>query len=225
MSEAPLAAHGNEAAKPAADDRAVAPMSAAWPRPRPRLAWGLLGVLILAVGVIGAWFSTRLAAESKPAAEGSFVFRAHEEPRPLAELGFGDGGGRKHTLSDFRGKLVLLNIWATWCVPCREEMPALDRLQRKLGGPSFEVLALSIDAGGAAAVKSFYDEVGVRSLAVYVDPAMRVTGALGTVGVPTTPLVDRDGREVGRHTGPARWDGPEAVSMIEGYLKRAGNHE
>jgi hypothetical protein len=97
-------------------------------------------------------------------------------------------------------------------------MPALDQLQQKLGGPGFEIVALSIDAGGAAAVKQFYDEIGIRALAIYVDPASRGMGALGLVGIPTTLLIDRQGREVARRTGPAEWDGAEAVRMIEGYL-------
>ena len=95
----------------------------------------------------------------------------------MPELVFEDDKGRKRVLSEFRDKIVLLNIWATWCVPCREEMPALDRLQQKRGGPGFEVLALSIDSGGAAAVRRFFDEIGIRSLAIYVDPAMRATSS------------------------------------------------
>jgi hypothetical protein len=94
-------------------------------------------------------------------------------------------------------------------------MPALDRVQQKLGGPAFEVLALSIDTGGTAAVKRFYDEVGVRLLALYADPTMRATAALGAMGVPTTLLIDAEGRELGRHTGPARWDDPEVMRKIE----------
>ena len=139
-------------------------------------------------------------------------------PKSVPELKLADASGRARTLADFRGKVVLLNIWATWCAPCREEMPALDRVQQKLGGPGFEVLALSIDTGGAPAVKRFYDEIGVRSLAVYADPTMRATAALGAMGVPTTLLIDEQGREIGRHTGPAQWDGPEVVQKIERHL-------
>ena len=192
-------------------------MNPAWPTAR--IAWTLLGAAALAAGALGAYFSTRPASRSEPAPEGALVFRAHAAPRPVAELAFEDGQGRKRTLSEFRDKVVLLNVWATWCAPCREEMPALDRLQRKLGGPGFEVLALSIDSGGAAAVKRFYNEIGIRSLAIYVDPSARATSTLAAMGVPTTLLIDRQGREIGRRTGPEQWDGPEAVRMIEEYLK------
>ena len=200
--------------------------SVASPGPR-YVRWALLGLLALVAGGIGAYFSMRSASESEPAPlatpalEGVFVFRTHATPRPVSDLAFEDGQGRKRTLAEFRGKVVLLNVWATWCTPCREEMPALDRLQQKLGGPGFEVLALSVDSGGASAVKRFYDETGIRVLAIYVDPATRATASLAIVGVPTTLLIDRQGREIGRRTGPAEWDGPGAVRMIAGYLESA----
>ena len=185
-----------------------------------RIAWALLGVLALAVGGVGAYYSLR--PDSGPAtlaAPGEAgVIRLHAEPRPVAATAFEDGQGRKRALSEFQGKVVLLNVWATWCAPCREEMPALDRLQQKLGGPGFEVLTLSIDSGGAEAVKRFYDEIGIRSLAIYVDPSMRATAALGAVGVPTTLFLDAQGREIGRRAGPAQWDGPEAVRTITRYM-------
>ena len=190
--------------------------------PRARVAWAAAGVLVLAVSAAGAFVFPRSPAENAPARERGFVFRAHEAPRPVATLGFEDADGRPRTLAGFRDRVVLLNVWATWCVPCREEMPALDRLQQKLGGPDFEVVALSIDAGGAEAVKRFYGETGVRALAVYVDPASRSIGSLGLVGIPATLLIDRSGREIGRRTGPAEWDGLEALRMIESHLKGKG---
>jgi len=191
-------------------------MSHSWPTAR--MVWALLTAMIFAAAAVLVYFSISSANE-QAVADRAFVFRAHAAPRPVAELAFEDGQGRTRALAEFRDKVVLLNVWATWCAPCREEMPALDRLQRKLGGPGFEVLTLSIDAGGAAAVKRFYDEIGIRSLAVYVDPAARATGSLGVVGVPATLLIDRQGREIGRRTGPAEWDGPEAIRMISGYLQ------
>ena len=197
-------------------------MIPAWPTTR--ILWSLAGVLVLGISGIGAYLSLRAGDRSEPAPlaapkSGGFAFRAHAAPRPVSDVAFEDGEGRKRALSQFRDKVVLVNVWATWCAPCREEMPALDRLQQKLGGRGFEVLALSIDTGGTAAVKRFYDEIGVRSLAVYVDPTMRASASLAAVGIPTTLLIDRQGREVGRRTGPEQWDGPEAVRMIEGYLK------
>ena len=175
-------------------------------------------MLVSAVGLSAAAAGAYLSFHLDPTQDRS-VLRIHDAPRALPDVAFEDGEGRKRALSQFRGKALLLNVWATWCAPCREEMPALDRLQLKLGGPSFEVLALSIDTGGTAAVKAFYDEVGVRSLALYADPTMRATAALGAMGVPTTLLIDAQGRELGRHTGPARWDDPEVMRKIERHSR------
>jgi thiol-disulfide isomerase/thioredoxin len=136
-------------------------------------------------------------------------------PRAVPALAFVDGEGAPKTLADFKGRVVLLNIWATWCVPCRAEMSALDRLQAKLGGPDFQVVALSIDRKGLDVVKPFYAELGLGSLGIYLDRSGSAAHALDTVGVPTTLLIDRDGRELGRKLGPAAWDEPDAVALIQ----------
>lgn len=149
-------------------------------------------------------------------------FLLHEAPAPMPELQFSDGEGRPLSLADFRGKVVLLNIWATWCVPCRKEMPTLDRLQVALGGTSFEVVALSIDRGGADAVRKFYVETGIQRLAVRVDTSSQVGFALATVGLPTTLLIDGGGRELGRLIGPAEWDAPEMVAFLKSTVEQQG---
>jgi len=110
---------------------------------------------------------------------------------------------------------VVLNVWATWCVPCRKEMPTLDRLQARLGGKNFLVVALSLDRKGVEAVRGFYQEVGVENLAIYVDPSGQGSHALAIPGVPTTLLIDQEGREVARKMGEAEWDSPEMVSLVE----------
>jgi thiol-disulfide isomerase/thioredoxin len=133
----------------------------------------------------------------------------------LPEIRFQDEEGRDLTLNNFRGRAVLLNVWATWCVPCRKEMPALDRLQAKLGGDEFLVIPMSIDREGVAAVKRFYQELGLEKLGIYVDPSGKGSRVLAIPGVPTTLLVDRQGREVARKMGPAEWDAPEMVALIE----------
>jgi thiol-disulfide isomerase/thioredoxin len=125
-------------------------------------------------------------------------------------------------LSDFAGRVVLLNLWATWCAPCVREMPTLDRLQAELGGPDFEVVALSSDRAGAAAVEPFFRTHGLSRLGVYLDPQGEATRALGTRGLPTTVLIDREGREVGRLEGVAEWDSPEAKALIRAYIDRKG---
>ena len=148
------------------------------------------------------------------AAEAPSTFAVHEAPKPMADIRFEDGDGNEKTLADFRGKAVLLNVWATWCVPCREEMPTLDRLQTELGGPNFEVVTLSIDRAGPDAVKKFFSEIGIENLAIHMDSSAKSMFALGVVGLPTTILIDGEGRELGRLVGPAEWDSPEMVEFI-----------
>jgi thiol-disulfide isomerase/thioredoxin len=148
----------------------------------------------------------------------AFVFNIHPQPRLLPAIRFADEKERAVTLQDFRGKVILLNVWATWCVPCRKEMPTLDRLQAKLGGPDFEVVALSIDRGGPSVVSTFYSEIGIRALRIYGDKTGEASANLGVAGIPTTLLIDRENREIGRKTGPAEWDSPEMITLIRGYV-------
>ena len=163
----------------------------------------------------------RPAAETaaKPAATDPFKFSFFDQPRPVPELHFVDGEEHAMSLADFRGRAILLNIWATWCVPCRKEMPTLDRLQAELGGPDFQVVTLSIDHGGVPVVKQFYKELGLKALGIYVDQSGQAATALRTVGVPTTLLIDREGREVGRKLGPAEWDSPQVIAVIRERLR------
>jgi len=186
-----------------------------------RVICGLLGSVVLVVSGLGAYRAAHPepAAHLVPAAQRGFAFQPYAAPRPVPNVVFEDAQGRQRTIADFRGKLVLLNIWATWCPPCRKEMPTLDRLQKRLGGPGFEVVALSIDRDGASVVKRFFDEIGVGALSIYVDRTAQVGGDLGIVGLPTTLLIDRDGREIGRVIGPAEWDSPEVMSLIRGYIE------
>jgi len=141
-------------------------------------------------------------------------FVMHDAPKPVAAINFDDAQGRSRNLADFKGKVVLLNIWATWCGPCRKEMPALDRLQAALGGPEFEVVALSIDRGGTDAVRKFFADIGIRTLAMYLDSSGQALRTLSALGLPTTLLIDREGREIGRLIGPAEWDSPEMVEFV-----------
>jgi thiol-disulfide isomerase/thioredoxin len=145
-------------------------------------------------------------------------FVIYDKPRRVPEIQFENGEGKTMSLADFRGKVVLLNIWATWCTPCRHEMPTLDRLQARLGGPEFEVVALSIDRAGFKVVEAFYKEIGIRHLRTYLDKNNRTMQRLFVMGIPTTLLIDKKGREVGRLVGPAEWDSPEIVKIIEGVI-------
>jgi thiol-disulfide isomerase/thioredoxin len=145
-------------------------------------------------------------------------FIVHDAPKTLPEIAITDGDGKVGALSDFRGKFVLLNIWATWCVPCRKEMPTLDRLQGQLGGPDFEVVALSIDRAGVNSVRKFYAEVGIQHLALRFDAAAEAPFKLGAVGLPTTLLIDRQGQEIGRLIGAAVWDSPEMIGFLKAEI-------
>jgi thiol-disulfide isomerase/thioredoxin len=167
----------------------------------------------IAVALVGFTTSQFALGQEPPK---NFVL--HDAPKPIAALAFDDDEGRSRSLADFKGKVVLLNIWATWCVPCRKEMPALDRLQAALGGPDFEVVALSIDRGGMDVVRKFLGDIGVRHLAVYLDTAGKAMRALGALGLPTTLLVGRDGLELGRLVGPAEWDSPEAIAFVRSII-------
>jgi len=150
------------------------------------------------------------AASTSPLALSVF-----EQPRPVPEIRFQDDQGHDLTLATFRGRVVLLNVWATWCVPCRKEMPTLDRLERRLGGKDFQVIALSIDRKGIEAVKDFYRKIGIEKLAIFLDPSGKGTHNLAIPGVPTTLLINREGGEVARKLGEAQWNSPELISLVE----------
>ena len=146
----------------------------------------------------------------------TFVFKPQREA--LAEVAFKNSAGDEISLKSWHGRVVLLNLWATWCAPCRKEMPALDRLQKDLGSQQFEVVALAVDRAGADAAAKFLAGIEVRNLGLYVDQTARGATALKAVGMPTTILIDRDGREVGRLTGPAEWDSEDAKRLIKSLL-------
>jgi len=131
-------------------------------------------------------------------------------------VAIGEKSGRTFDLKDLRGKIVLLNLWATWCPPCVQEMPSLDRLQAELGGSDFEVIALSVDTGADALqkIRSFYAEKRIERLKIYRDIEGVAIFKLKAVGIPTTLLLDRNGLEIGRMSGTAEWDSPEIVAEL-----------
>ena len=198
-------------------------------RNKARVLLAITGIAVLAVSIVMAYregtstdAQTPVPASATVVDSGinktAFVFNIHPQPRVLPAIRFADEKERAMTLQDFRGKVILLNVWATWCVPCREEMPTLDRLQAELGGPDFEVVALSIDRGGSLSVSTFYSEIGIRALRIYVDKTGDAVSGLGVVGLPATLIIDREGREIGRKIGPAEWDGPEMITLMRGYV-------
>ena len=157
-----------------------------------------------------------LAANGTPAAP-EFKFTALNPPQPAPALTFTTRGGAPKTLADFRGRLVLVNFWATWCGPCAEEMPSLDRLQARLGS-RLTVLAISEDRRGGDAVDPFLAKLKLADLAVYLDARNSALQAFGLVGLPTSILIDRDGRMVWRVEGGVDWTSAEAAAKLAPYL-------
>lgn len=138
--------------------------------------------------------------------------------RTLADAAFHDESGREHRLAAFRGKGLVVNLWATWCPPCVAEMPALDRLAVLVRGEGIDVLALSQDRGGAGTVRAFYVRTGVRHLGLWLDPRGVAARAWGVRGLPTTLIVDRAGLEAARLEGPAEWDEPALAQHIRALV-------
>jgi thiol-disulfide isomerase/thioredoxin len=197
--------------------------------------------LIAAVGLaavygIGAFGRNPAAAECRQAAEIAkrVAPLAHGEvaavtpaskPALLPDLKFHLASGESKNLSDWRGRTVLLNLWATWCVPCRKEMPALDALQAKLGGPAFEVVAVNIDTRDAEKPKNLLRDAGINRLGYYADPSAKVFQDLKAAGkafgMPTTLLVDPAGCEIASLAGPAEWASDDAIKLVQAALSRS----
>ncbi|MCS6854105.1 MAG: TlpA family protein disulfide reductase [Elioraea sp.] len=137
----------------------------------------------------------------------------------LAAAEFYTEGGERRTIADFRGRGLVINLWATWCPPCVEEMPALDRLAKLIATDRIEVLALSQDRGGGPVVRAFYDRHALRHLGVWLDPRGAAARSWGVRGLPTTIIVDRAGMESARVEGAASWDAPHMVAKLRSLVE------
>jgi thiol-disulfide isomerase/thioredoxin len=169
--------------------------------------------------------AAELAQRLAPLARGEVAaFTVADRPLRLPDLAFRDATGTERHLADWRGRTVLLNLWATWCVPCRKEMPALDALEGKLGGPAFEVVAVNIDTRDPDKPRAWLKEVGVDRLSYYADSSAKVFQGLKmagrAAGMPTTVLIDSAGCEIGTIAGPAEWASEDAVKLVTAALKR-----
>lgn len=160
-----------------------------------------------------------LAQKLKPLAQGELAaLTMASKPLRVPDLAFDDASGKSRKLSEFRGRTVLLNLWATWCVPCRREMPALDQLQAKLGGPKFEVVAVNIDTRDPEKPKAFLKDGGLTNLSYFHDNSAKVfqdlKAAGRALGMPTSMLVDSSGCEIATIAGPAEWASDDAVKLV-----------
>lgn len=196
------------------------------------LATILLGAVLGFAGVYGIGAMKRnapgdpacrpavdLAQKLAPLAKGEVAaLTMAKQPLRLPQLAFSDAAGQPKTLADWRGRTILVNLWATWCVPCRKEMPALDNLQGKLGSDKFEVVAINIDTRDPDKPKNFLKDGGLTKLGYFADPNAKVFQDLKAVGralgMPTSVLVDGAGCEIATIAGPAEWDSDDALKLI-----------
>ncbi|MBV6657739.1 MAG: TlpA family protein disulfide reductase [Devosiaceae bacterium] len=221
------------------DEKPQAPQPAGQRRDRGKLSLGVLiglaAVLGVVAGVTAVYVNTGVQDNVETAAcalseerhqamldaaQGEVAaFAVLDEPREAPDLAFNDGDGQPRTLAEWEGRAVLLNLWATWCAPCREEMPMLDNLQAEHGGEDFEVVAISIDTRESANPRGFLEEIAVDDLAFFHDPTAGVFNVLRreglAFGMPTTLIIDEAGCLQGWLAGPAHWDHPDAVALIE----------
>lgn len=180
-----------------------------------------LALLLTFTGLV-AGTSTAFSENLKPLLTGDMAkFAPYDEPRPVKDFTFLNANGKEEKLSDYRGRVLVVNFWATWCAPCREEMPSLDRLQAELGGDKFSVLAVGQDLQGMEKVTAFFEKYKIRHLAPINDKSTQSSRGAGAFGLPATLILNAEGKEVGRLVGPAEWDSPEAKALIRYYMDGA----
>lgn len=168
---------------------------------------GLLGFLVLKPGG---------GQDLNPFIKGDVsTFELFKESKPLPKTPFFDREGNQTHFSDFKGKTVLVNFWATWCEPCKEEMPTLQNLQAKLGSDKFQVITISVDWQGFEVMGPFFEEFGVKNLVPYWDNSGRLPNQLEVIGLPLTILINSDGKWIGRMDGPLVWDSPDALALFK----------
>ncbi|MCV2874099.1 TlpA family protein disulfide reductase [Defluviimonas sp. WL0050] len=171
----------------------------------------------LALGANAALAGT---AELEALREGSMKKLAFAaEPTAVPTTTFTDVTGAEHSLADWQGKYVLVNFWATWCAPCRKELPALDALNRDFGGDDFEVVTIATGRNLVPAIERLFAEVGVESLPILLDPKLALSREMGVLGLPVSVILDPEGREIARMSGDAEWNSDSARAIIGALLK------
>jgi thiol-disulfide isomerase/thioredoxin len=196
-----------------------------------RVVPGLIGaVLLAAIGWIGLQY---WGADTSPWGDGAgntavppisgtvrnFTPTNPRRPAPIDT--FHDADGNEFNLQSFGDKVVVLNLWATWCAPCLKELPSLDRLQAQLGSDRFEVVAISVDRRGVEAVRPFFEKLKITHLAIYVEPENRLAQSIGLQVLPSTIIMGRHGLMAGKLIGAAEWDAPEALALVRHYIDQA----
>lgn len=190
------------------------------------MVWGGAGALAILYFIIAASLKPNVSAgRGAPGHDQALLvgdmakFAYAFPPRGAPEIAFAHGG-EPATLADFRGKTVLVNLWATWCVPCLKELPSLDALEATFGGEDFQVVAIASDPRGAEAAQSFFDRLGIEHLELYLDPNLRLAMALGGANVlPVSVLYGPDGAEIGRLVGEADWMSAEAHALVQSAIR------
>jgi thiol-disulfide isomerase/thioredoxin len=177
----------------------------------------LLGVLYTAL-VLGANPAHADIAAAEAAREGTMKKLLFSEPQAVSAETFTDPDGGEFQLTDFAGKHVLVNFWATWCAPCRKEMPMLSELQTEFGGDTFEVITIATGRNDVAGIRRFFEEVGVDNLPMYLDPRSGLARDMGVLGLPITVILDPDGQEIARMRGDAEWNSDSAKTIIRALV-------
>jgi thiol-disulfide isomerase/thioredoxin len=175
---------------------------------------------MLAIAIITLIPARHAVADNPPLTGWMEQFILNETPLPVPETAMQNGEGETLTLNSFRGKVLLVNFWATWCAPCIREMPSLDRLQAALNGQNFQVIAINSDRQGGKVAQPFLKNLGIQNLDTFIDEKMAIGRGLGVKGLPASFLISADGQILGRLDGLAEWDSPEALALIQYYLKQ-----
>ncbi len=182
-------------------------------------------VRFLAVLYTGLALTANIAladtAEIEALREGTMKKLAFSDPRPVSEQAFTDPDGGDFHLADFKGKTVLLNFWATWCAPCRKEMPMLSELQAEFGGDTFEVVTIATGRNAVPSIRKFFEDIGVDNLPLYLDPKQKLAREMAVLGLPITLILDPDGNEIARMRGDAEWNSDSAKAIIQALISQA----